>query len=62
MTGKDSICSIPIQATYRFIDGEPVRISAEYADISADALARFLIQKFGKTPIFNGEQETITHE
>ncbi|MFV0497239.1 MAG: hypothetical protein ACK5L0_03585 [Candidatus Fimivivens sp.] len=54
---SDSMCSIPVQATYRIIDGQPVRIEAEYMDISADALARFLVQRFGKTPIFNSESE-----
>lgn len=61
-SSQTDICSIPVQATYRIINGELVRISAEYADISADALARFLIQKFGKTPIFNGEQEDKQNE
>ena len=46
----DDMCRIPISATYRIIDGEPVMISADYRDIPADLIARFLIQKFGKTP------------
>lgn len=46
----DEMCRIPISATYRIIDGEPVMISADYRDIPADLIARFLIQKFGKTP------------
>lgn len=57
MTTTQSMCRIPVQATYRIVNGEPVRIEAEYMDISADTLARFLIQKFGKTPIFNSEGE-----
>lgn len=46
----DDMCRIPIRATYRIVDGEPVLISADYRDIPADLIARFLIQKFGKTP------------
>lgn len=46
------ICKIPIQATYKIIDGEVKLVSAEYADIPADNIARFLIQKFGISPIF----------
>lgn len=38
---------IPITATYRIIGGKPVMIDAEYAEISADAFARFLMERFG---------------
>lgn len=38
---------IPIRANYRVIDGEVTRISAEYADISADFFARFLMTGLG---------------
>ena len=45
----EGICrNVPISATFRIIDGEPVMIDAEYADIPADVFARFLLQKFGK--------------
>lgn len=47
---EDNICrDVPISATYRIIDGEPVLISAEYADIPADVIARLLLRHFGKT-------------
>ena len=39
-------CRIPVKATYRIIDGEPVMISAEYADIPADVIARLLLPRF----------------
>jgi hypothetical protein len=45
-------CRIPVRATYRIIDGEPVRVDAEYVDLPADAIARFLLQKFGVDAIF----------
>lgn len=50
----NSPMSIPVSATYRIIDGEPVRISAEYADITPDCFAQFLIRKFGIDAIFQG--------
>lgn len=49
------MCKIPIQAAYEIIDGKPVLMSAEYVDIPGDDIARFLIQKFGITPIFTGD-------
>lgn len=48
------MCRIPVSATYRIVNGEPVLVDAEYKDIPADVIARFLIQKFGMTPIFGG--------
>ena len=50
------ICKIPIQATYKIVDGEVELVSAEYTDIPADNIARFLIQNFGMTPIFTGKE------
>ena len=38
--------TIPVQATYRIVNGEAVQIAAEYAEISADAVARFLMDAF----------------
>lgn len=43
---KDNLITIPISATYRIIEGEPVMVSAEYREISADAVARFLLERF----------------
>ena len=54
MQQNDNICKIPIKATYRIVDGEAVMVAAEYADIPADAIARFLIDKLGVDAIFNG--------
>ena len=51
---QDNICKIPITATYRIVDGEAVMVAAEYADIPADAIARFLIDRLGVDAIFNG--------
>lgn len=52
---KDEICKNPVEATYRVIDGEVVRVSAKYVDVPADVIARFLIQRFGLDAIFKGE-------
>ncbi|WP_418538482.1 hypothetical protein [Phascolarctobacterium faecium] len=48
----EEMLHIPISATYE-IDhetGQVTRTAAEYADVSADFIARFLIQRFGLTP------------
>ena len=54
----DSLCRIPVSATYTVYKGSdmPVMTKAEYADIPADAIARFLLEKFGADAIFNGEE------
>ena len=51
---KDNMCRIPIEATYQIVNGEPVLVKAEYRDIPADVIARFLIEKHGITPILKG--------
>ena len=54
MKDNDTMCRIPVRATMKKINGEYVMVDAEYRDIPADAIARFLIEKFGITPIFEG--------
>lgn len=51
---SDNICRIPVNATMKEIDGKMQMIDADWASIPADIIARFLIQKFGITPIFGG--------
>ena len=55
---KDDVCRIPVSATVEIIGGEAVMTSAEYADIPADTIARFLIEKCGITPIFENGGES----
>ena len=45
---NEEMLHIPISATYE--TGQVTRTAAEYADVSADFIARFLIQRFGLTP------------
>ncbi len=56
---ENEICrDIPIVATYRIgPDGEPhmVREKSVFVDIPADTIARFLLQKFGRTAILGEE-------
>ncbi|MCI9575293.1 MAG: hypothetical protein HFJ84_01205 [Clostridiales bacterium] len=55
---KNDMISVPVSATYRVVDGQVICLHAEYAEISADMFARFLIQKFGKTPYLKeGDEE-----
>lgn len=53
------MCRIPVSARYELdhTTGIMTKVSAEYADIPADLIARFLIEKFGIDAIF-GEGET----
>lgn len=38
---------IPVKAGFAIVDGKPVMVSAEYADVNVDALAGYLIRGFG---------------
>ena len=45
-------CKIPVRATYTVINDEPVMTAAEYAEVGADAIAKFLVDKLGVDAIF----------
>lgn len=53
----NDICSIPVHATYTVYEGSstPILTAAEYADIPADAIAAYLVDKLGVDAIFSGE-------
>lgn len=53
---ENNICRIPVKATMQIIDGEPVMIAAEYADIPAEKIAAFLVERVGVADIFGGEK------
>lgn len=42
-----AMCRIPVKATMQYVNGKMVMTDAVWADISADEIARFLIEKFG---------------
>lgn len=52
----DNLCRIPVTATFTLMKGsdELIMSKAEWADIPADTIARFLLEKFGADAIFNG--------
>ena len=54
----DNLCRIPVSATYTFYKGSdtPVMMKAEYADIPADTIARFLLERCGADAIFEGRE------
>lgn len=54
---SNNVCKIPVRATYTVYNGshEPVMTAAEYADIPADAIARYLVERCGVDAIFGGE-------
>lgn len=54
---NDTMCLIPLSATIKKINGKMEIVSADWQEIPADVIARFLIKKFGITPIFGGENE-----
>lgn len=49
----NDICKIPIRATYSVINGKLVMTAAEYADVPADLIAKFLVDKLGTSAIFS---------
>lgn len=57
---KENICRIPVSATMQIINGEPVMVVAEYAEIPADKIAAFLVKRFGAGAIFGGHNDEPT--
>lgn len=55
MRGKEICEKVPVAATYHVTDGSAVKVDGEYANIPADAMADFLIEKFGHDAIFKSE-------
>lgn len=47
MDNEKAMCRIPVKATMQRVNGEMTMVDAVWADIPADAIARFLIEKFG---------------
>ena len=44
---RGAMCRIPVKATMQYVNGKMVMTDAVWADIPADTIARFLIEKFG---------------
>lgn len=42
-----AICRIPVKATMKYVNGKMTMVDAEWKNIPADTIARFLIEKFG---------------
>ena len=53
---NNNMCRVPVKATYRIIDGAPVMVSAEWADIPAEVIAEMIIRSFGRDPIRREER------
>lgn len=55
----NDICRIPVAATYTVYKGssEPVMTAAEYADIPAADIAKYLVERCGVDAIFGGEAD-----
>ena len=46
---EKEIITLPVAATYRIINGEPVQISAEYVTAPAEDVARFFLARYNMT-------------
>lgn len=44
---ETTMCRVPTVATMQIINGKPVMVSAEYAEIPADKLLAFLLEHSG---------------
>lgn len=58
----EQLCRVPVKATYRVIDGKPVRVAAVYANIPADTIARLILRGFGLTPARLSTQTEVGQE
>lgn len=58
---NDTMCHVPVTATFTVVKGShtPVMTSAEYADIPADAIAKFLLERCGADAIFGEEDSRV---
>jgi hypothetical protein len=54
MRATNTTISVPLKITYQINEGEAEKLSAEYADIPTDVVAKFIIQSFGM-PLQNEE-------
>ena len=50
---------LPVVVTYRIIDGDPVAIEKEYADIPVNEVARILLKEFKRQQKEKGEPVLI---
>lgn len=53
----EAMCRIPLSAVITVEDGKAEIVSAEYQEVPADLVARFLVEKFGPAVIFGRETE-----
>lgn len=53
----NNTCRIPVNATMQKINGEYVMVAAEYADIPAEKIAEFLVERVGAAVIFGGSED-----
>ena len=53
----EPICKIPVRSTYTVYkaSSEPVMTAAEYVDIPAADIARYLVERCGVDAIFGGD-------
>ena len=52
MNAKDNLCRIPLKAYFEVIDGKPEIVKADYVDIPAEAIAKFILDRVGAGKVF----------
>lgn len=57
MNAKDNLCRIPVKAYFTVIDGKPEIVKADYADIPAEAIAKFILDRVGAGKVFGNGGE-----
>lgn len=55
---RANVCTVPVSAEYRIIDGKPVMVSAKYADIEAEKLLHFMLDRAGIHDLGGASDET----
>lgn len=54
---QEQTCRVPVEATYRMIDGQPVMIDAVWADIPARLIVDMIVQHLGGRGAANMEKD-----
>ncbi len=58
MNANDNLCRIPLKAYFEVIDGKPEIVKADYADIPAEAIAKFILDRVGAGKVFGNGGES----
>lgn len=54
---SEQTCKVPVEATIRMIDGQPVMVDAVWADVPARLIVDMIVQHLGERGARNVEKE-----